>query len=165
MSEVRTFMGITIEGDTGYGRYQRDAQEPIEKLYPYIKTALSNGALAISWNQYTPYFNDGEPCEFSVGDVGVTTDPKIRDAWLEGLSGIENEDGSYDYIEHYEYTVPSQAQADKWGLRHPDGLVGDDFDVPANEERFEDALRATFGDHTTIVITPERVVQFEYSHD
>ena len=24
---------------------------------------------AFTWVQYTPYFNDGEPCEFGVGDV------------------------------------------------------------------------------------------------
>lgn len=33
------------------------------KKYPEIE--------AIKWSQYTPYFNDGEPCEFGVGDVTV----------------------------------------------------------------------------------------------
>lgn len=33
----------------------------------------------IRWTQYTPYFNDGEPCEFSVGDRQF----KIGDDWLD----------------------------------------------------------------------------------
>jgi len=34
---------------------------------------------SISWNQYTPYFNDGDPCEFSVNtwDIKFESDTKV----------------------------------------------------------------------------------------
>lgn len=36
--------------------------EEVFKKYPDIKN--------IGWTQYTPYFNDGEPCEFGVNTYG-----------------------------------------------------------------------------------------------
>ena len=37
---------------------------------------------AIAWRQYAPYFNDGEPCEFSVNDpVLVLDDQEVEDAF------------------------------------------------------------------------------------
>jgi hypothetical protein len=46
----------------------------------------------VFWTQYTPYFNDGEACEFSVRDVYLT---------LESESDVESEDdeGSVIYDE------------------------------------------------------------------
>ena len=34
---------------------------------------------AIRWNQYTPYFNDGDPCTFSVGEVMFLVDGAAED--------------------------------------------------------------------------------------
>lgn len=163
MSESKTFMGIPIEGDTtGYGRYERDAQEPIENLYPHIRRAFDNGVKAIKWAQYTPYFNDGEPCEFSIYDHYVTSDPRIANLWVNNNNYDEDTD---DYFDFEEYIPPSARSIERWGNDHPDQLTREDHGIPVNEERFEDALRSAFGDHTEIVITPERVIQFEYEHE
>ena len=34
-----------------------------------MKYAKKNGSNSISWTQFTPYFNDGEPCFFRVYDL------------------------------------------------------------------------------------------------
>jgi hypothetical protein len=169
-----TFMGISIEGlDKTYGRYQRAAQEPIENLYPYFKDAFAKGVKAVGWRQWTPYFNDGEPCEFSVGDCGVTNDINAARAWLndegytpEDYVEPDQYDDNFDYRESdfYDYTINSQSWIDKYGNSHPDNL-GPECSVPVSEERFDDALRSTFGDHVTVVVTPDKVVVFEYDHE
>lgn len=174
MSDKSYFMGITIEGlDRTYGRYERKSQEPIENLYPYFKNAFANGVLAVSWNQYTPYFNDGEPCEFSVHSVGVTSDIRAARSWLEDEEYVPEDyvepaeyDDSFPYREGglYDYEINSDSWIEKYGNDHPDGLTSA-VNVPVSEERFEDALRGAFGDHVTVVVTPDKVVVFEYDHD
>lgn len=48
----------------------------IQKQYPEME--------GVVWTQYTPYFNDGEPCEFSVDEVGFfTKDEEDQDDLLE----------------------------------------------------------------------------------
>lgn len=36
-------------------------------------------ARTVSWNQYTPYFNDGDECVFSVNEYSVTVNGCLRD--------------------------------------------------------------------------------------
>lgn len=65
----------------------------INKDYPEV--------VQISWTQYTPSFNDGDPCVFSIGKVGFF-DQKALDAFEEEEGGeisgyhIEEYDISYD---------------------------------------------------------------------
>lgn len=46
--------------------------EITEKLKPTIKSIfdMDSRLKDISWTQYTPYFNDGDTCEFSRNDLG-----------------------------------------------------------------------------------------------
>jgi hypothetical protein len=46
----------------------------------------------IQWAQYTPYFNDGEPCEFSIGDIVFK---------LEGDENDYNYESSETYTDSY----------------------------------------------------------------
>lgn len=58
------------------------------------------------WTQYTPSFNDGDPCEFTVGDIDVLVEPiklgikfkKNERGWLKANIGYTstNEEGEYD---------------------------------------------------------------------
>lgn len=149
-----TFLGIKVEGN--YGGWSRAIQEPIENLYPYFKTAFDDyGVKAVMWEQYTPGFNDGDPCEFGVRDPKVTTNEVVAAAWL----NEEEPDmdlaypGKDLYYDEWEYESYSS---------HPDGDHVNSIDVPVAAGRFEDALRAVFGNDTKVVVTPTRVVQFEY---
>jgi hypothetical protein len=45
---------------------------------------------SVFWTQYTPYFNDGESCTFSVGDIYFT---------LSDDAGMDDYEGSYLYSE------------------------------------------------------------------
>lgn len=186
-NDSRKFMGIKIEGDRGYDRQRRHyTPKPVEELYPYFQKAFEKGVKAATWHQYTPYFNDGEPCEFSVNDLSVTSNQEVADNWIDGSFYedrlVEVDRAEYDAeVEanknsRYRYYLPYEEIDGKIFRRyeegtydyipsstHPDGI--DDVDIPISILEFEDALRNAFGDHTQVVVTPERVVQFEYEHE
>ena len=68
----------TIEGSI----YQRNKpnvpQEGPEEFLAAIDALLGvDGVESIVWDQYTPYFNDGDPCEFIIYDVQVKLSEKF----------------------------------------------------------------------------------------
>lgn len=66
------FAGLPVEGDIIYGDEQ-DEQRPVEEFYALLLEVLADDDVkAVHWTQYTPYFNDGEPCTFGTGEVTVT---------------------------------------------------------------------------------------------
>lgn len=81
-----------------------------ERLHDLVSQAFVEdpNLLAICWTQYTPYFNDGEPCEFSVGDINaLVLDDEIQDQLDDDMT-IE------DILQEnwYEGNVPYDLQAD-----------------------------------------------------
>lgn len=82
---------------------QQNAAEFLEAL---DKVLAFEGVEGIRWEQYTPYFNDGEPCEFSTGEV------RIR------LTGVDEEDGDYEDG----YLTNLYTYGDKFGQRPPSRL-------------------------------------------
>lgn len=186
--DVRRFLGLPIEGDKGYTRHYRTyTPRPVEELYDYFKEAFDQGIKAVTWHQYTPYFNDGEPCEFSVYDMSVTNNEEVAEHWLDDnfyedrLVEVDKAeyDAEYEAMKNSRYSYfPYEEQDGKFykryeegaydyipGSNHPDKIGADDVNIPVNTLEFEDALRTTFGDHTQVVVAPTRVVQFDYEHE
>lgn len=101
---------------------------------------------ALRWEQFTPYFNDGAPCEFGVRDLYYK------------LVGVD-EGGDYD--DGFEY--PSTYQK-------PDGFAEQQWfkDVSELSEALQsapDELLAAFGDHVRVIVTKSGVDVEEYEHD
>ena len=141
-----TFMGLPIEGY--HDVWHRTTQESIDKLLPYLKTAFDNGLAAVRWDQYTPGWSDGDVTEFGIHNVALTSNKEAAAAWLEGETGDDDE---FDY---YAYDSVTD---------HPDEFTKETWpDVPVDAVRFEDALRSKFGNSVSVVVTPDRVVTFEY---
>lgn len=186
--EIRTFLGIPVEGDrTSSWRARNYTPRPLSDLKPYLDAAWEKGIKAITWQQYTPHWVDGDVCEFNVHEIAVTNNQEVADQWVDfdfyeermievdEQHYLDNHDpkyySSYSKVEEdgqptkyfrrvdelYEYTCD--------GYVHPDGIDLEDLDLPIQSIEFEDALRSVFGDHTQVVITPTRVVQEEYSHE
>lgn len=124
---------------------------------------------AVKWNQYTPYFNDGEPCEFCVGEFSFydkkNGNGEILDADYADGDGdtIYKKPSEYlrQYPEYaYVFTAFNEATA-----RHRE--------VAAGVEELEDILLsipdeiylAAFDDHVTVVATKDSIEAEEYSHD
>lgn len=117
----------------------------------------------VHWTQYTPYFNDGDPCYFSVhefylalGEVEEEESEGEEDEESEESDEDEDED-DYDYDEEY----------DSWGLSQSDNpklkQIGEDLGTL--QEIPDDVLEHVFGDHVRITATREGFDVDEYSHD
>lgn len=155
-------------------------KELVEKLRPDFKELFTPflekypQVTHLKWNQYTPYFNDGESCTFSVND-------------LFGFLGTEEEDdyeGSLPdyYVEQVaEYrTTGINSAWSEWtktrvvekNAEYPEDIsvslqMDKDFDalVKAFDQIPDDIMLELFGDHTEITVTREGLDVEEYSHD
>lgn len=144
---------------------------------------------AVVWSQYTPYFNDGDECVFSVNEPCFIT--KNFDA-----SDLEN---PYEYEDSDEYgtlSVPSyfgdwqamiersrsdmsKPNASDWAKEYypkhiaeleqmQRDFAGYDVKIKAFAkllEENEDVLREVYGDHVAVYLTPDEVIVDEYQHD
>ena len=84
----------------------RDFHAAFEK-HPEVK--------AIAWVQYTPYFNDGEPCEFGV-----------RDAYAADSDEHDLDGSPYDWNYKVHDDFPNPAELDEEMM---EGLFGDHVKV------------------------------------
>lgn len=81
---------------------------------------------AIRWTQYTPYFNDGEACSFSIGDVHLQITDTLSDdeeTYFDGHEGlISMRDYYLEVIAEAEAAAknPTPVAQDKWSYRQND---------------------------------------------
>lgn len=80
---------------------RNNAQQLVQEATKEFFVKYSDRVEYIFWTQYTPYFNDGEACEFRVGDICITlkNDPN----WCEY-------EGSYLYNDDELKDLELQAQ-------------------------------------------------------
>jgi hypothetical protein len=164
----RNFLGIPIEGEIQTNR--RSPQKPLAELEPLIRALLDDEEIvSFGWHQYTPYFNDGETCVFSVYT------PWFRTAADTG-EGSSDDDGN-------ELEVSDWHEHPTLGGRDWDAPKGADDERPykgSNEARwrrclaftnaldsdaFDDVLQEAFGDHCEITVTRDGITVEGYSHD
>lgn len=113
---------------------------PFLKAHPEIE--------AIAWTQYTPYFNDGEPCVFDVHD------PVFVSAQLCKQHGIGENWPVENAIEDWDCREIPELQAAFQEL----GKVWSQID--------ESIFLAVFGDHVRVMIRQDGTVDVEeYDHD
>lgn len=106
-------------------------------------------ATAIGWTQYTPYFNDGEPCEFGLHEFYYTTKEGVNFEEVSSFYDDEEEHG-------FKNTYTDAAKGEKTIKEAVSTLVR-----AADSGLFETA----FGDHAQIIATPAGFHVTEYSHD
>lgn len=95
---------------------------------------------AVRWRQYTPYFNDGDPCTFGVREFGYKIDGKDDD-------GGDYDDGFYS-------TWSTEIGEHKRAAEAFEESVRD-----------EDVFESIFGDHVRVTATAAGYEVDEYSHD
>lgn len=101
----------------------------------------------IVWTQYTPYFNDGESCEFTVGEAYFVKDDIVCD-------------GPYDYEEH-SFSGYADSPEYKPSAELKKGM--DQFSTILNA--IEDFLHATFDDHVVVTVSRDDISTESYDHD
>ena len=165
----KSFLGVPIHGDIDKVN-PRAAQKPLEELAPLFQAILDDPLIAeFGWNQYTPYFNDGDPCEFSVHDPWFRTtqdeENQYKDAYEVGswtahptLGRIVIEyQGVYPDRRDVEVDVESDHEATLRACLALKNAFG--------SGAFEDVLQTAFGDHAEIVVRRDGIDVETYEHD
>jgi len=122
-----------------------------EVLQKFMQRTPSVKALA--WNQYTPWFNDGEPCIFHMGDVYATSE----DIDLEDQPDVYSE----PWAEIGEFYIREYGHIGEFSKEDSQKLV----DLANKLNSLQEELQDTFGDHITVLVTSNGVETFEYEHD
>ncbi|MGP4084148.1 hypothetical protein [Streptomyces sp. KR55] len=171
--QQRNFLGIPVQGDITHGATRKE-QKPIEELQPILQAVLDDPTIVeFGWRQYTPYFNDGEPCTFSVyglwvrteDDQDVVDDDDDYELELDGTHrslGDEpyrkvptNENGSGWKWEKGPYEGPDKARYDRChALWHA-----------LESGAFDNVLLDTFGDHARVTVRRDGIEVEFYQHD
>lgn len=171
MTTNRNFLGIPVQGDYTEGARRRE-QRPIEELQPIMQAVLDDPTIVeFGWRQYTPYFNDGDPCEFDVYGTWVRTDADtdveddyVYELEVDGHRSLGKVSG--DWIEDPEnpgtrvwqkrpYEGPDEARYDRCQALYG-ALQGGEFEV---------VLLKAFGDHAAITVRRDGIQVEFYDHD
>lgn len=128
------------------------------------------GIKSFSWTQYTPYFNDGDACVFSVG----SDYPMINgfDEYGDGDEDVEDEDGN---------PVPPPERPEWKSRAEQESMTPAELaDYEAKQEAFrapfkqiasflagweDEDMLFMFGDHAQVTVTKDGITVDEYSHD
>jgi 5'-deoxynucleotidase YfbR-like HD superfamily hydrolase len=110
--------------------------------------------LLVSWTQYTPYFNDGDPCVFRVNEPCIA---------VEKHESEEQADDSYEeFIEYEDYVYPIFSRWDSEDDHEKyEDLLGKIEEILSEVESY---LQNIFSDHSRVIAFKDKVVVEEYDH-
>lgn len=144
---------------------------------------------AVVWSQYTPYFNDGDECVFSVNEPCFVTKNFDRDDLLNpyeyedadeyGTLSVPSYVGDWQEMIERSRSDMSKPNASDWAKEYypkhiaeleqmQRDFAGYDVKIKAFAkllEDNEDMLREVYGDHVAVYLTPDEVIVDEYQHD
>lgn len=162
---ARTFLGLPVEGDINEGD-KREKQRTLEDLQPILQALLDDeGVIEFGWKQYTPYFNDGDPCTFRAYGAWVRT---TADADVDDRYELEV-DYSHRSIGKRPKTWDSRTKGYNYGVYEgPDEARYDRcyaLDRAIDGGEFLDVLVDAFGDHAEVTVRRDGIQVEFYSHD
>jgi len=123
-------------------RLKKEFQKSFTKVFKEEIQSFFNAfpnAYSISWRQYTPYFNDGEACEFSKPDL---------DSFDIGLINPEDKEDLLDPVCFYDFEDEKLEKQMKKDLSWFNDIEDEYF-------------RILFGDHVQVTISSNMQVTVE----
>lgn len=144
-------------------RFQEKAQELFKETTKEF-FEKNPAVTAIIWTQYTPYFNDGDTCEFSVNDPYFTNADGDD---IDDLSSWGEYEGNNDKVWSesawgFKYTKERDPEADFSGV---DMASVNKMSELIQSSDMEDVMEAMFGDHVRVTATRNGFDVDDYSHD
>lgn len=156
----KNFLGIPIEGDIMRGD-KRKPQRPIEDLRPFMEAVLADEfVVEFGWQQYTPYFNDGEPCTFGTGELWFRT---VNDADVEDTYKLEF--SSHPTLSGRRWTGCTYVDVERSPMVVATAQRCEALSWAIESGKFEDVLLEAFGDHADITVSRTGITVEFYSHD
>lgn len=155
-----------------FEEFRKVTQETSKKVFHAAVAAFFKTypeVYALRWTQYTPYFNDGDTCEFSVGTPCFYSKKALEDeveddyeysSW-EPPSDYEykHKDVYADTIERYETLkkeLGPRINEIQEGIRQFSKLFNSVND---------DTMLSLFGDHVRVTVTATGIDIEEYDHE
>ncbi len=158
------FLGIPVAGDINKGD-KRTPQKPLSELEPLMRAVLDDPTMkAFGWNQYTPFFSDGDPCVFGIGETWFLTDADpdpddVDDRYEFSMDSSHPSLGGrkYDWEKKVDlpYDGPDEARYDR--VKALSRAIG--------SGAFNDVLLEAFGDHAEVRIAASGITVDTYHHD
>lgn len=129
------------------------------------------GITALKWTQYTPYFNDGDACVFSVNDVTFTNASADELENVTAWGEYEGEDESVWVAQNVAYVLNSGSKYyvnEAARIRAAGGVDEDSCElinkmISSNE--MEEIMQEMFGDHVQVTATRDGFEVTDYEHD
>jgi hypothetical protein len=124
------------------------------------------GITAIIWTQFTPYFNDGDTCEFSVNDPYFTNVSGEEFENVSDCGEYKGEDESVWVLDSYGLTSESE-----WYKSELEKVSGVDFESCKSFSNIiccsemEDVMESMFDNHVKVIATREGFEVDDYIHD
>lgn len=110
---------------------------------------------AISWIQYTPYFNDGDECVFSIREVIFYN--FIPDRYFRYAEEFEDD----EYPENYWAASDYELNKNKTTLSKEEIAFLKQFESTINQNR--EFIKEIFGDHSKIIWNADGITIKDYS--
>jgi hypothetical protein len=174
MKQLQEAFNLMIEEQQAIAtKFQHDAQLMFKEVTKQFFD-INPGIKAVIWSQYTPYFNDGAPCEFGVNDPTYTN-----------ATGDDLDDVSYGEYSGEDKTIWA-SESMEYVLQPVDG-VGRDYhkdtrelilkgpvidigacklmDTMLTSSEFEPVLLVMFGDSVEVTATVNGFAVTDYDHD
>lgn len=141
-----------------YETMRREMQKELQESFNgFVREFFENNPdiKSIVWTQYTPYFNDGEPCVFNVNDPTYSNSIDGEDVtpWGEYLG---EEEGIWAHQGTWGVDKTNQAHLIE---------AMENFSKVICSTAMEDVMIAMFGDHVKVVCTPDGFDVIDYDHD
>ena len=155
---------ILREKQEGIKKLKEEMLEASNKIFTEMTKVIFEEhpkVKSFGWNQYTPYFNDGDTCEFS---------PNVDYIYINGMSVDESEWINENIITSYgnwnrEEKV-YEGRTEVPNLNYDSELVKANDDIKEFLRNFDnDFFMSQFGDHAEVTVTAEGVSVDEYEHD
>jgi hypothetical protein len=169
-TELReTYTALIVEQRKLQTEFQEKAKNLFKTTFDeFFK--LNPGINAVIWTQYSPYFNDGDSCEFSVNQPTFTnaTGDDLDDI---GYDQYDGENESVWATDNLEYTLDVSKEwlaEDRTKILNGPAIDIDSCDLLSEmltSDEFENVLEVMFGNHTKIVATRDGFDELEYEHD
>lgn len=160
-TETPTIEGRPIAGDISKGNRSSTEQWDAPKFLEMLDAVLNTpNVLSVTWYQYTPYFNDGDVCEFGVHGfaVEVTEPPANASADYERYDyDSDTEHAYFSSYSFYDYVD---------GVRIPNHPVYEPLSaLDGVSDHFLNVLYDHFGDHARVYATRDGFTVETYEHD
>lgn len=131
----------------------------IELLRDFIRSTPE--LEAVRWEQYTPHFNDGDPCVFSVNYLKAKFAPGV-------LPDDQLGDGEDGFLDEWSYENQLEKVKDALTFERYDRIekVLQSVDkLHGALEILGEPVKKTFGDGKQVTVTKEGIDVEDYSHD